>query len=168
MSVVVAAPEFLASAAADLQSVGSALSAAHVAAAGSTTEVLAAAADEVSAAVATAFSGYGQAYQALSAHAAAFHQQFVQALNGAAGSYGLAEAANASPLQTVEADVLGVINAPTELLLGRPLIGDGNNGAPGTGQAGQSGGILWGNGGNGGSGGPGQAAGGAATPGCGA
>jgi PPE-repeat protein len=66
----------------------------------------------------------------------------------------------------VERDVLGVINAPTNYLLGRPLIGDGTNGAPGTGRAGGPGGFLWGDGGNGGSsgtpgraGGPGGAAG---------
>src|ERR1043165_7740426 len=45
-----------------------------------------------------------------------------------------------------------LINAPTQLLLGRPLIGNGANGAAGTGQAGGAGGILWGNGGTGGSG----------------
>ncbi|MCV7100711.1 PE family protein, partial [Mycobacterium palustre] len=157
MSFVVAAPDFLASAAADLQGIGAALDEAHAAAAGATTEVLAAAGDEVSGAIAALFSGHGQAYQALGARAAAFHQQFVQALNGGAGAYGLTEAANASPLQTLQDDVLGVINAPTELLLGRPLIGNGTNGAPGTGQPGGPGGILWGNGGNGGSGGPGQA-----------
>jgi hypothetical protein len=53
-------------------------------------------------------------------------------------------------------DVLGAINAPTELMLQRPLIGNGTNAAPGTGQNGGAGGILWGNGGNGGSGAPGQ------------
>jgi hypothetical protein len=66
---------------------------------------------------------------------------------------------NASPLQTLGQDVLGVVNAPTEALLGRPLIGNGANGAPGTGQAGGPGGILFGNGGAGGSGAPGQAGG---------
>ncbi|MEK0729033.1 hypothetical protein OSH23_24295, partial [Mycobacterium ulcerans] len=50
-------------------------------------------------------------------------------------------------------DALNLINTPTNALLGRPLIGNGANGAPGTGQAGGPGGILWGNGGAGGSGG---------------
>jgi PPE-repeat protein len=59
----------------------------------------------------------------------------------------------------VQQDVLGVINAPTNLLLGRPLIGNGTNGAAGTGQPGGAGGILWGNGGTGGSGGPDRPAG---------
>lgn len=45
--------------------------------------------------------------------------------------------------------VLDVVNGPTQLLLGRPLIGDGANGGPG--QNGGDGGLLYGNGGNGGS-----------------
>ena len=126
---------------------------------GPTTAVLAAAGDEVSAAIASLFSGHGQAFQALSAEAAAFHAHFVSTLNATAGAYTAAEAANASPLQALEPlwqDVRAVINAPTDLLLGRPLIGKGTNGAPGTGQAGGPGGILWGDGGDGGSGAPGQ------------
>ena len=60
--------------------------------------VLPAAADEVSAAIAALFSGQAQEFQALGAQAAAFHEQFVQALRGAGGAYAAAEAANASPL----------------------------------------------------------------------
>ena len=97
-----------------------------------------------------------RSYQALSAQAAAFHQQFVQALNAGAGAYASTEAANAAaaanPWQVLQQDILGAINAPTELLLQRPLIGNGTNGAPGTGQNGGAGGLLWGNGGDGGSG----------------
>src|ERR1700733_465614 len=145
MSYLSVAPEFLASAAADLSNIGSSVTAANAAAAAPTTAVVAAAGDEVSAAIASLFSGPAQAFQSMSAHAAVFHGDFVRALSGAGGAYSLAEAANASPLQTVEHDVLGVINAPTELVLGRPLIGNGTNGAAGTGQAGGAGGILWGN-----------------------
>ncbi|MEY8016297.1 PecA family PE domain-processing aspartic protease [Mycobacterium servetii] len=65
----------------------------------------------------------------------------------------------ANPAQTLSADlgqaeqtIVNLINAPTNTLLGRPLIGNGASGANGTGQAGQAGGILWGNGGTGGSG----------------
>lgn len=123
--------------------------------------VLAAGADEVSAAVASLFSGHAQAYQTLGTQAAAFHERFIQALSTAAGAYGSAEAANASPLQ----QALNVINAPTQTLLGRPLIGNGTNGAPGTGQAGGPGGLLYGNGGNGGSGGSAKPAEPAAAPG---
>lgn len=151
MSYVLATPEMVAAAANNLAQIGSTLSAANAAALAPTTGVLAAGADEVSAAVASLFSGHAQAYQTLGTQAAAFHERFIQALSTAAGAYGSAEAANASPLQ----QALNVINAPTQTLLGRPLIGNGTNGAPGTGQAGGPGGLLYGNGGNGGAGGNG-------------
>ncbi|CCK59264.1 Conserved protein of unknown function, PE-PGRS family protein [Mycobacterium canettii CIPT 140070010] len=121
----------LASAATDLAGIGSPLSAANAAAAAPTTAMLAAGADEVSAAVASLFARHAQAYQALSLQATAFHQQFVQALTGAGGAYAAAEAVNAAVAQSVQQDVLNVINAPTQALLGRPLIGDGANGGPG-------------------------------------
>lgn len=130
--------------------------------------MLAAGGDEVSAAITASFNKFGQEYQALSAQAAAFHAQFVQNLTAGQGSYAATEAANVSPLQTVGnvvntapasalqtvekiintpalQPVVNVINAPTELLLGRPLIG---NGAPGTPASpnGQAGGLLIGNG----------------------
>lgn len=128
MSYVLATPEMVAAAANNLAQIGSTLSAANAAALAPTTGVLAAGADEVSAAVASLFSGHAQAYQTLGTQAAAFHERFIQALSTAAGAYGSAEAANASPLQ----QALNVINAPTQTLLGRPLIGNGTNGAPGT------------------------------------
>lgn len=151
MSLMVA-PELVAAAAADLTGIGQAISAANAAAAGPTTQVLAAAGDEVSAAIAALFGTHAQEYQALSARVATFHEQFVRSLTAAGSAYATAEAANASPLQALEQQVLGAINAPTQLWLGRPLIGDGVHGAPGTGQPGGAGGLLWGNGGNGGSG----------------
>ncbi|MCV7091548.1 PE family protein, partial [Mycobacterium interjectum] len=159
MSFLVAVPDAVATAAENVAGIASSLSAANSAAAVPTTGVLAAAGDEVSTAIASLFTSHAAQYQALSAQAAAFHAQFVQALNAAGGAYASAEAANASPFQTAAQDVLGVINAPTNTLLGRPLIGPGTNGAAGTGQNGGPGGILWGHGGNGGSGGAGQAGG---------
>lgn len=101
MSYVVAAPEFLDSAATDLGGIATTLDAAHASAAARTTGILAAAEDEVSAAIAALFSGHGQAFQALSTEAAAFHRQFLQALTAGAGAYVGAEAANASPLAAV-------------------------------------------------------------------
>jgi hypothetical protein len=71
MSFVIAAPEFVTAAATDLANIGSKLSAADAAAATQTTGVLASAEDEVSAAIGAVFSAHGQAYQALSAQAAA-------------------------------------------------------------------------------------------------
>ena len=148
MSFVIAAPEFVTAAASDLANVGSTISTANAAAAAPTTGVLAAGADEVSATVATLFDAHGQAYQAISAQTAAFHQQFVQLINSGAGSYAAAEAANASPLQSTQQDLLAAINAPTQAALGRPLIGNGAN-ATAPGGSGGAVGLLWGNGGNG-------------------
>ena len=61
MSFVTASPEMMTAAATDLASLGSTLSAANTAAATRTTGVLAAAEDEVSAAISGLFSGHGQA-----------------------------------------------------------------------------------------------------------
>jgi hypothetical protein len=88
---------------------------------------LAAADDEVSAAIATLFSGHAQTYQALSNQAAAFHQQFVHALSAGAASYANAQAAAANPLQAL----LSALNAPFQAATGRPLVGNGANAAPG-------------------------------------
>ncbi|ORC05160.1 hypothetical protein B1T48_22425, partial [Mycobacterium persicum] len=146
MSYLIAAPEALMAATTDLANLGSTIGAANGAAAANTTRLLAAGADEVSAAIAGLFGAHGQAYQALSAQAAAFHDQFVQALAAGANSYAAAEAASASPLQSL----LDAINAPVQAATGRPLIGNGINGAPGSGANGGDGGWLFGNGGNGG------------------
>ena len=155
MSYVSAISELVTAAAADLAGIGSAIEGANVAAAGPTTNLLAAAQDEVSTAIAALFGTHAREFQALSAQAAAFHNQFTQALSKSAGSYSLAEAANSSLLHTLLNDV----NTPTEELFGRPLIGNGTNADPGTGLPGGAGGLLIGNGGNGGSGAPGQAGG---------
>ena len=106
MSFVVAAPETVASAASDLSSLRSTIRTANLAAAPSTTSVVVAAQDEVSAAIAALFGGYGQKFQSLSAQAAAFHEQFVQALSGAELMYAGTEAANVSPLQSVTQNLL--------------------------------------------------------------
>ncbi|WP_156748638.1 PE family protein, partial [Mycobacterium sp. E3198] len=151
MSLVIVAPELVTAAATDMESIGSALSAAHAAAAAPTTGILAAGADEVSAALASLFSGHAQAYQALSAEAAAFHQQFVQTMSASGAMFAATEAANASPLQ----GLLDGVNAQVQAATGRPLIGNGTSGSPGTGQNGTPGGWLIGNGGSGGSGKPG-------------
>ncbi len=156
MSFVLIAPEFVTAAAGDLTNLGSSISAANASAASATTQVLAAGADEVSARIAALFGGFGLEYQAISAQVAAYHQRFVQALSTGAGAYASAEAAAAEQI------VLGVINAPTQALLGRPLIGDGAN-ATTPGGAGGAGGLPTGvgdggdggNGGNGGNGGTG-------------
>ncbi|WP_155770701.1 PE family protein, partial [Mycobacterium asiaticum] len=153
MSFLTVVPASVADAATSLENLGATIRSAHTAAAAPTTAIAAAAADEVSAAIAALFAQQGTVYQTLSTQAAAFHSQLVEALNAGVRAYAAAEAANASPLQTLEEEVLALINAPTNTLLGRPLIGDGADGittATGIGTGGGAGGILWGNGGRGG------------------
>jgi hypothetical protein len=157
MSYLFAEPGALTAASTDLARIGSSITSAISAAAPSTTAVLAAAQDEVSAAIGSLFSGHAQTYQALSAQAASFHTTFVQALSGAASGYASTEAASVSPL--VAAWHSAQFEGPIQLLTGRPLIGNGTNGTPGTGQAGGAGGWLYGNGGHGGSGATGLAGG---------
>jgi PE family len=77
MSFVIAAPELLESAAHDLAGIGSSLGEATGFAAAHTTSIAAAGADEVSTAIAALFGGHGQEFQALTAQAAAFHEEFV-------------------------------------------------------------------------------------------
>ncbi|EFD60585.1 PE protein [Mycobacterium tuberculosis EAS054] len=72
MSNLLVTPELVAAAAADLAGIGSAIGAANAAAGAPTMALLAAGADEVSAAVAAVFSSYAQQYQALSAATAGF------------------------------------------------------------------------------------------------
>jgi hypothetical protein len=95
MSYVIAAPEIMTAAAADLATVGSNLGAAHAAAAPALA-VAPAAADEVSLAIAQLFSQHGQDYQALAVQTAVFHEQFTQNLAASAASYDSIEAAIAS------------------------------------------------------------------------
>ncbi len=160
MSFLLVEPDLVTAAAANLAGIRSALSEAAAAASTPTTALASAGADEVSAAVSRLFGAYGQQFQALNARAATFHAEFVSLLNGGAAAYTGAEAASVSSMQAL----LDAVNAPTQTLLGRPLIGNGADGVAGTGSNaggnGGPGGILYGNGGNGGAGGPDGGAGG--------
>lgn len=100
MSFVTIQPEDLASAAGSLQGIGSSLSAENAAAAGPTTGVAPAGAEEVSALLAAQFSAYGSLYQEVSAQAAAIHEMLVNTLNANAQSYADTEAANAAAGQS--------------------------------------------------------------------
>jgi hypothetical protein len=119
MSLLSIAPEFVSQAAADLEGIGSALGSANAAAAGSTTGVLAPAADEVSLAITGLFGAHAEQYQALSAQAARFHSQFVSILNSAAGTYLSTEVENA------QQSLVNAVGAPSKALLGEPSIGTG-------------------------------------------
>jgi hypothetical protein len=95
MSFVTIRPEMLSTAADNLASTGSALSAQNAATAAPTTGLIPAAADQVSALTAAQFSMHAQMYQAVSAQAEAIHDQFVAVLASSAISYAATEAANA-------------------------------------------------------------------------
>ncbi|MBD9325650.1 PE domain-containing protein, partial [Mycobacterium tuberculosis] len=99
MSFVIVARDALAAAAADLAQIGSAVNAGNLAAANPTTAVAAAAADEVSAALAALFGAHAREYQAAAAQAAAYHEQFVHRLSAAATSYAVTEVTIATSLR---------------------------------------------------------------------
>ncbi|MGA7049676.1 MAG: PE family protein [Mycobacterium sp.] len=95
MSFVTTHPEALAFAAGELQNIGAVVAAGSTAAAASTTGVVPAAADEVSALTAAQFAAHAALYQTISAQATAIHELFVATLGTSAGSYAATEAANA-------------------------------------------------------------------------
>ena len=99
----------MATAAADVEQIGSAIGAANAAAAGPTSGLLAPAADEVSAAITELFGRYGQEYHAAVAQAAVFHSRFTQALAAAGSAYAAAEAASSNALGRLEADAQAVL-----------------------------------------------------------
>ncbi|WP_280177807.1 cellulose binding domain-containing protein [Mycobacterium pseudokansasii] len=135
-----AVPEALAAAAREITGIGSTLSAANAAAAAPTTGLLAAGADEVSAAIAGLFSSHAREYQALSAQAVAFHEQFVTALTASARSYLSTEAANIAPLRNVVQGLLGMIGAPTAGNGGQAVAtGAGGHGGSSVASSGSSG-----------------------------
>jgi hypothetical protein len=112
MSFLIATPEIVSTAATDLSGVASTLGAANSAAAASITEVLPAAFDEVSTGIAALLGAHGQAYQAVSAQAAAFHQEFVKLLGAGANAYATAEA---NVGQTLTGGATGAVAADSEL-----------------------------------------------------
>lgn len=85
MSYLIATPDVVTTAAAHVADIGSSIRAANLVALAPTSTLMAAAGDEVSAAIASLFSGHAQEYQAIGARAAVFHEQFVQALSAASG-----------------------------------------------------------------------------------
>ena len=164
-SFVNVVPDELASASERLSGIGSAIRSATSVAAPSTTSVVAAARDEVSAAISKLFGGYGQEFQALSARAGLFHSSFVQSLTSGGNLYGAAEAAGAAamgvrPATAVMDPLTALVDfaqpfgifSPVEAITGRSLFVNGAAGAAGTGASGGAGGWIIGNGGNGGSG----------------
>ncbi|ORW07744.1 PE family protein [Mycobacterium kyorinense] len=91
MSFVSTQPEALTAAAADVRTIGSALNASNATAAVTTTGVIPAAADEVSALTAAQFSAHAQWYQTIRA---SIHELFAITLRTSGSSYAATEAAN--------------------------------------------------------------------------
>jgi hypothetical protein len=114
MPSLIAQPQLIAAAAADVAEISSAVGTANAAAAGPTTGLVAAAHDEVSAATAALFGTYAREYQALLKQAAAFHEEFAAALAAAGNAYAAAESANASAIS----GALGQLTSPIQPFLG--------------------------------------------------
>ncbi len=101
MSFVLVAPEILESAAADVTQIGSAIGAGNLAAAVPTTQLTAAAADEVSTVIAAVFGTHAKEFQTAATLAATYHEQFVRELNAAATAYASTEASIGTTLQEI-------------------------------------------------------------------
>lgn len=87
MSYALVTPEWLSAAAEDMAGIGSAVSAANAAAASSTTSLLAAGADEVSARIAGLFGAHARQFQATCADAARLPESFAQTFAANATAY---------------------------------------------------------------------------------
>jgi hypothetical protein len=99
MSFMITNPDMMAAAASELQTIGSTLAATNTAAVVPTTSVLPPAADSVSARAAALLDAAAQQYQAFSAQAETFQNQFVQTLNAAQTFYVETEADNTAAMQ---------------------------------------------------------------------
>ena len=130
-SFVFATPEALAQASGELAGIGEAIHGANVAAAQSTTGMVAAAEDEVSALVANFFGGFAEDFHALTAQATHFHSQFAGTLGAAGATYAAQEAASVPFLQDAQLIVRGLQQqffdqgafSPFAYLTGQPLFG---------------------------------------------
>jgi hypothetical protein len=123
MAYVIAAPEMMAAAAADLAAIGSNVNAAHLVAAAPTVAVIPAAADEVSAGIAQVFSQHAASYQSLAGQAAAFQEQFAQNLKAGAFSYTSAEATSAGFLRDIELATAPLNPIKTNIFLNAVIVG---------------------------------------------
>src|ERR1700722_6362760 len=99
MSFVITDPDMMAAAAGEMQSVGSTFAATNTAAALPTTTVLPPGADSVSVRAAALLDAHAQQYQAFSAQAEVFQNQFVQTLNAAQQFYAETEGSNTAAMQ---------------------------------------------------------------------
>ena len=98
MSYVFAQPPVLAAAATELAGIGSVIGEAAATAAAPTTGIMTAAADEVSAAIANFFGGFGLEFQTVSANLGLLYSGFTQRVTAAVDYYTNAEAINTAQL----------------------------------------------------------------------
>jgi PE-PPE domain/PE family len=113
MAYVLTQPQEMATAAADVAAIGTTVAEADAAAAGRTTGLVAAAADEVSVSIATRFNAYADEWKTILGRAAAIHREFAQALTAAGNTYANAEVDSATTMATGNA---GVQTAVTKAL----------------------------------------------------
>jgi hypothetical protein len=113
MSFVITDPDMMATTADELQGIGASLEATNAAAAAPTTGVLPPATDSVSARAAALLDAHAQQYQALSAQAEMFHNQFVQTLITAKNAYAEAETTNAAAMQSTSSNNIALIMGGT-------------------------------------------------------
>jgi PE family len=149
MSFVVAAPETVGAVAGDLAGIGSTLREATAAAAGQTTAITSAAADDVSLAASELFGAYGQQFQMLSAEAAAFHNEFVSLLNAGAAAYLSTEIAGQQAMTSANVaanSAFGSFTASGVAAASDPILGGLLGGGSGSGLLG---GLLGGSSGGG-------------------
>ncbi|WP_156766982.1 PE-PPE domain-containing protein, partial [Mycobacterium sp. E796] len=118
MAYALAQPQVMATAAADMAVIGTRLNDAAAATVGRTTGVLAAGADEVSAAVAALFSATGKEWQALLGRAAALNTEFASALTSAADAYANTEATGVAALAATGGAATSAADPPVTLVLG--------------------------------------------------
>ncbi|QLL05864.1 PecA family PE domain-processing aspartic protease [Mycobacterium vicinigordonae] len=150
MSALLVTPDLLSTATTELANIGTTVHLSNTSAFVGTTGLAAASADEISVALASMFTEYGQQYQALAQQFAASYEQFLPRLLEAAQAYAAAETAIVNHLASSASHL---INDPVLEVTGRPLFGDGANGytnAQGVGTTGGAGGWLYGTGGAGG------------------
>lgn len=102
MSFLTTIPEELLAAAAQLEGIGTSLTAQNAGAAAPTTAIAPAAADPVSLLQATIFGSYGTLYQQLAAEAQSMQQQFISTLGLSSGTYAQTESANVAAATPVD------------------------------------------------------------------
>ncbi|OBH05098.1 MULTISPECIES: PE domain-containing protein [unclassified Mycobacterium] len=133
MSFLTTIPEELLAAAAQLEGIGSSLTAQNAGAAAPTTAIAPAAADPVSTLQAAIFGTYGTLYQQYAAEAQAIQQQFTSTLGLSSGTYTATEAANTAANGPVSGfdnflnNLSTFLGGPTYSVGGNPFSPSGNS-----------------------------------------